>query len=342
MRFFPRPSLVVAAIATVALVAGCASGESTDTASTDAAATGARTAVLAELDPRPVATDPQPALPVTVRSFDGADVTVTDVSRIVVADRSGTLASTVASLGLGDNIVGRSTAIYPAGESIPNVTPGGHGLNAEAILALTPTVVLTDTSIGPLAVQQQLRDAGVPVVFVDPERDLDSVVGDIEFVAEVLGVPEAGTALAARTADEIDQARASVPEDHPEQTVAFLYLRGSAIKMLGGPGSGADALVEAIGGVDAGTLVGLEQQFVPITSEAMIAAAPDTILIMTNSLESVGGPEGLAELPGVAQTPAGRNNSIIDMDDTALLSFGPDTGLVLDALVEAFYPDDAS
>lgn len=330
-------SALLAAIV-VLVLGGC----STDSGGTDAsAAAGARTATVADPDPRPITVDPSPTLPTTVRSVDGADVTVTDVSRIVVADRSGTLAQTVFSLGLGDNVVGRSTSIFPAGEHLANVTPGGHSLNTEAILALNPTVVLTDTSIGPLAVQQQLRDTGVPVVFVDPERSLDTVASGIESVAAALGVPEAGEALVQRTNEEIAAAQAAVPEDHPDFTVAFLYLRGSAIKMLGGPGSGADALIESLGGRDAGTVAGLESQFMPITSEAMIASAPDTILIMTHSLESVGGPEGLAALPGVAQTPAGKNGSIVDMEDSVLLSFGPETGEVLSALVEAFYPSDA-
>ncbi|WP_420751984.1 heme/hemin ABC transporter substrate-binding protein [Rhodococcus sp. O3] len=321
-------------LVTVLAVAGCsATGESGSTP-----ATGARTAVLADRDPRPIAENPVPTLPVTVRSFDGVDVTVTDVSRIVTADRSGTLAQTVFSLGLGANLVGRSTASFPASEHLPNVTPGGHGLNAEAILALNPTVVLTDSSIGPLAVQEQLRSAGIPVVFVDPTRTLDTVASGIEAVAAALGVPEQGAALVQRTEEEIAAASASIPADRPAPTVAFLYLRGSAIKMLGGPGSGADALINALGARDAGTVAGLTAEFTPITSEAMIASAPDVILIMTHSLESVGGPDGLAALPGVEQTPAGKNRSIVDMDDSVLLSFGPDTGKVLAALSDALYP----
>ncbi|MDO1478539.1 heme/hemin ABC transporter substrate-binding protein [Rhodococcus ruber] len=325
-------AFLAAALALVALLVGCS------TAPTGGGGTGARTAVVGDPNPRPIAEAPVPALPVTVRGVDGVDVTVTDASRIVTADRSGTLAQTVFALGLGDRLVGRSTAGFPAVEQVPNVTPGGHGLSTEAILALAPTVVLTDTSVGPLAVQEQLRATGVPVVFVDPRRTLATVGEQIRFVARALGVPAAGEALAQRTDDEIAAARAAVPDDGTPPTVAFLYLRGSAIKMLGGPGSGADALVEALGGRDAGTVAGLTSEFTPITSEAMIASAQDVILIMTESLASVGGPEGLARLPGVAQTPAGRDGTIVDMADSVLLSFGPDTGRVLAALAAALYP----
>ena len=335
-----RLPVALVAILSVLFVAACTAPTTDDPTATDVAP-GPRTAVV-ESQPEPITTDPMPVLPATVRGADGVETTVTDISRIVVADRSGTLAQTVYSLGLGDKLVGRSTPSFPAIDDVPNVTPGGHGLNAEAILASDPTVVLTDTSIGPLAVQEQIRATGVPVVFVDPERTLDTVASDIEAVAAALGVPEAGAALAQRTLDEIAAATDSIPADHPEPTVAFLYLRGSAIKMLGGPGSGADALIAAAGGRDAGILAGLESQFVPITSEAMIASAPDIILVMTHSLDSVGGPDGLAQLPGVAQTPAGKTGTIVDMDDSTLLGFGPQTGKVLAALVEAFYPSGGS
>ena len=75
----------------------------------------------------------------------------------------------------------------------------------------------------------------------------------------------------------------------------------------------------------------------PVTSEAMIAAAPEVFLMMTDGLASIGGEAGLEKLPGVAQTPAGRNKRIVDMADSVLLSFGPNTGLVLKALADAVY-----
>ena len=89
---------------------------------------------------------------------------------------------------------------------LPLVTRNGHELNAEAILALEPTVVLTDTSLGPWNVVLQLREAGVPVVVVDAERSLDNVGVLTEQVADALGVPAAGDALAARLAEQVDGA----------------------------------------------------------------------------------------------------------------------------------------
>ena len=62
----------------------------------------------------------------------------------------------------------------------------------------------------------------------------------------------------------------------------------------------------------------------PVTDEALIAADPDLILVMTDGLASVGGVDGLLESkPALALTGAGKNRRIVDMADGDILSFGP-------------------
>jgi iron complex transport system substrate-binding protein len=286
----------------------------------------------------PVADDVEPALPVTVNSCDGETVVIDDASRILAVDLYGTLAEIVFSLGLGDHVVGRDASTgFPQAADLPLVTPGGHDMNAEAILELDPTVVLTDASVGPPEVQQQLRDAGIPVVFFDDARDLDRIPSQIRAVAGALGVPEAGEQLVERTSGEIADALALAPAGADPLRIAFLYTRGGMVQLLAGPGSGADAMIRAIGAVDVGTDIGLDRPFTQITSEALIEAAPDVIIMMTKGLESIGGVDGMLKLPGVAQTPAGEKLRVVDMADSVLLSFGPRTGRTIEALAHAVY-----
>ncbi|MFQ6396339.1 hemin ABC transporter substrate-binding protein [Nocardia sp. KC 131] len=318
------------------VVAAAACGTGSDV--TGSGRQGPSTAGLADLDPVPIGPEPTPTLPVTVRSFDGSEVTVDSASRIIAADRTGTLAQIVWGLGLGPKLIGRSTgASFPAVRNLPSVTGGSGSLNLESILALRPSVFLTDSTSAAPAVREQLRAAGVTVVYFDPERTMDGVVPQIEAVAAALGVPDRGQALAQRTRDEIATASAAVPKQDKPLTIAFLYLRSSAITMLAGPGSGADALIAALGATDAGEVAGIKEPFVAITSEAMIGAAPDVLLVMTDGLKSVGGIDGLEKVPGIAQTPAGRNRRVVDMSDAVVLSFGPNTGRVIAALSEAVY-----
>lgn len=274
-------------------------------------------------------TAPEPALPVTVQSDDGIEVTVRDVSRVIAVNLSGTLAEIVFSLGLSDRVVGRDVATtFPQAQGLPLVTKA-HDLSAEGVLALEPTLVLTDRSMGPPEALQQLRASGVPVVLVPEAWSLDEIAPRIEAVAAALGVPDAGRALVERTRSEVAEALEQAPERAEPLKVAFLYLRGQAgVYLMGGRGSGADSMIEAIGAVDAGSAIGLER-FRPLTSEGLILAAPDVLVLMDGGLESVGGESGLLRVAGVAQTPAGRDRRFVTMDDGALLSFGPRTGAVV-------------
>ena len=336
-----RPLVAIAALA-VAVLTACAPGAAapggTSGATGDGASPGPRT-IAADPDPvRPLPAPTSQHLPATVTSADGVRVTVTETSRILAVDLYGTFGEIVFSLGLGDRVVGRDIATgFEEAAHLPVVSGSSHALNVESILALDPTVVLTDTSIGPAEVFDQLRAAGVPVVFLDPDRSLGTIDDHVRQVAAALGVPEQGETLVARTEAELDAVRASAPTGEP-LSVAFLYLRGTAgVYMLGGPGSGADALVEAVGATDAGTALGLTSSFTPVTSEGMINAAPDVLLTMSEGLESFGGVDGLLAMPGIGQTPAASTRRGVDAPDTRLLSFGPSTARTVASLAEALY-----
>ncbi len=327
------------ALLAVLLVSGCGGAAATAPAAQPTLALkGPATARIANADVRPV-TATKPVLPVEVRSHDGVSVTVSTVDRIVAVDLYGTLGEIVFSLGLGGNVVGRDSSTgFPSAAAVPVVTAGGHDLNAEAILDLDPTVVLTDSGIGPPEVQQQLRGAGIPVVFFDPARTLDGVPGQIRAVAAALGVPASGEELVRRVDEEVAAAKALAPTGDAAPRIAFLYVRGSAgVYLMAGPGSGADSMIASVGGVDVGTDIGLAKPFVPITSEALLTAAPDVILVLSKGLASVGGVDGLLKLPGVAQTPAGEHRRVVDVDDTDLLSFGPRVGETITALATVLY-----
>ncbi|MDN4475838.1 ABC transporter substrate-binding protein [Demequina sp. SYSU T00192] len=342
---------IVARLAAGALavaLAGCAATASPQPATTSAAASsavGPATAVLADRAVAPVGA-PVPALPVTVVSHERAgdrEVAVADASRIVAVDMSGAIAATVAGLGLGENLVGRDVAAeIPGLEDVPVVTGSGHTLTPEAVLALEPTVVLTDGSIGPSDAVAQLRDAGIPVVYVDNEAGFDGAGELARQVGAALGVPDAGVELADRIAAEVVAATADVAalaSDAGEAPrMAFLYLRGSAgVYYMFGDESGADELIDALGGVDAAADAGITGMQ-PLTDEAMLAADPDVILVMTKGLESVGGIDGLLDArPAIALTAAGRDRRIVSMDDHDILAFGPRSAAIVEALAAAVY-----
>lgn len=359
-----RPILTAAlCVALIAALAGCSPGSTAQSPSPTV--TGDPTIPLADLDfladphsyvgestailaddaiPVPDAAPPQ-QLPVTVTSHDlsgDTEVTVKSTERILTMDISGSIAATVFGLGLGDNVVGRDiSSTFAQAADLPVITSSGHTVNSESILALRPTVLITDGSIGPIDVVLQLREAGIPVVFVDTEPSIDGVGELARQVAAALGAPKAGEVLAASLVsginDTVAQIASIAPSGDPLRMM-FLYLRGgSGIYYLFGSESGADILIDALGGVDVAAEIGLDGMR-PMTDEAMVAANPDLILVMTDGIDSAGGVDGLLEAkPAIALTTAGQNRRFVDMADGEILSFGPRTAEVLDALARAVY-----
>lgn len=297
----------------------------------------------------PVVDRAESTLPVTVTDNQDTEVTITDTSRILALDLNGSLAATVFGLGLGDRVVGRDTSTgFAEAADLPLVTQNGHELSGEGILSLEPTVILTDSSIGPWDVILQLRDSGIPVVVLTPERSLENTADIITAVAEALGVPEEGKLLAERVQQDLERVAEDIasiaPADAADRPrILFLYVRGNAgIYYIFGEGSGTDSLIETLGGVDVATEIGWVGMR-PMTAEALVDADPDLILMMTKGLESVGGVDGLLErIPAVAETRAGQNRRIVDMSDYEILSFGPRSPAVVDALARAIYAPESS
>lgn len=329
----------------VAGLVGCSGPAASDGAGGARGAAGADagapaghvSAQLPPADPEVLVTDPEPQLPVTVDS-EGTPVEVTSVDRILTLDRAGALSRMVWTLGLGDRLVGRDTATdFPGAADLPEVTPGGHTINAETILSLKPDVILADGSIGPSRVLDTVAASGIPVVTVTGERTPDTI-GDLAAdVAEAVGLGSRGEEVGRAIADDLDAASADARARADGRRMMVLYLRGTTVAMIAGPGSGASQLIDRLGGVDAAEGLGLGGAFTPLTPEALVKAAPDTVIVMSKGLESIGGPEGLSSLPGMDQTPAGANGSVLDVPDSELLSFGPDTPRVVTAMADALY-----
>jgi iron complex transport system substrate-binding protein len=311
-------------------------------------ATGPATARIDAAGVTPITTGAQ-QLPVTLLDNQGTEVTITSTDRILALDLYGSLSRVVFELGLGDNVVGRDVSSdFAEVADRPLVTQNGHDLNAEAILGLAPTLILTDSSLGPWDTVLQMRDAGIPVVVVDSKRSIASIPTLVDQVAAAVGLPQRGIELRDRLAASINETIAQItavaPADPADRLrMVFLYVRGQAgVYYMFGEGSGADDLITSLGGIDVALEIGW-QGMRPLTDEGLVAAAPDLVLMMTGGLESVGGVEGLLEhVPALAQTPAGENQRIVDMSDTQILSFGPDTPRTLEALAVAIYAPDST
>jgi iron complex transport system substrate-binding protein len=250
------------------------------------------------------------------------------VSRVVVLANG--VAEIIQSLNAQSIIVGRDiSSTEDSLADIPIVT-SGHQVLPEKVIAQKPDLVLIDASTGPKSAIETIKAAGISIVQTPESWSLKDLPIKVRAVGRAIGAQ----AQADELVKQINQSlNTSKVKNSPR--VAFLYLRGtSSVYLIGGAGSGTDSLLSAIGAVDVGAQT-LDRPFNTLTAESLAALNPDVILVMSKGLESVGGIAGLLKLPGVAQTRAGKNSAVIDVDDSLLLSFGPRTPSLVDALVKA-------
>lgn len=308
---------------------------------------GPSSALLGDVTIDPITESPPVSLPATVTSNElsgDLEVTIEKADRVLALDMSGSLAATLWALGVGDRLVGRDiSTTFPGVEGLPVVTGSGHAISPEAVLELRPDLLITDGTIGPLDVVLQLREAGITVVFVREQPGLAAPAAMARSVSDIFGMPEIGNALAEQIDAELQGVLTTIAENVPEDPDAqlrmvFLYIRGAnGIYYLFGQESGAGELIEGLGGIDIATEVGWTG-LRPMTDEALIQANPDLILVMSDGLDSVGGAEDLVRLkPAIGLTGAGEKLRFVDMDDSQVLSFGPRTPAVMDALARAIY-----
>jgi len=91
---------------------------------------------------------------------------------------------------------------------------------------------------------------------------------------------------------------------------------------VGGRGTAPDAMLRAAGLANAaGDVAG----FKPMGPEAIVAAAPEALLMMPEHAEQAGGFDAVLEGPGLSLTPAGRDRHAITMEGALLMRFGPRT-----------------
>lgn len=254
--------------------------------------------------------------------------TTFSVSRVVVLANG--VAEIMNSLNARSILIGRDiSSTEEALADIPIVT-SGHQVLSEQVIALKPDLVIVDASTGPKSAIDQIKAAGINVVQTPESWTLADISSKVAAVASAIGARQQGDLLNRAIAAEIQTS--TLPS---KPRIAFLYLRGtSSIYLMGGPGSGADSLISAIGAVDVGAQ-SLEYPFNTMTAEALATLNPNVIIVMTKGLQSVGGLPGLLKLPGVAQTQAGKSGAIIDVDDSLLLSFGPRTPSLVTSLADS-------
>ena len=244
-------------------------------------------------------------------------------SRIVSI--GGSITEIVYALGEEDRLIARDqTSIYPdAAKKLPDV---GYirQLSPEGVLSVNPDLVIALEGYGPPEARQVIDAAGVPIAVIPEAYDGAGIVAKIEATAKALGAETKGEKLATKVQADLDAAAdAAAAVETPAKVLFVLALRDGRI-MAAGAHSHAQSIIEMAGAENA--LSGFDG-YKPVTDEAVLAAAPDVILLMDRGINENHDTQdaALLALPAVSATPAGKNKALIRMDGQYLLGFGPRT-----------------
>ncbi|HET9672759.1 MAG TPA: helical backbone metal receptor [Actinomycetota bacterium] len=252
--------------------------------------------------------------PVTITDDDGVRVTIeAEPQRIVTFAPS--MTEIVFALGLGDRLVGVSGPFDdfpPEATGIEEV--GGAGdfgvdPNVEKVVSLQPDLFLTIP--GGDQWKQRLRDLGVPVVTLHAD-DLEDLVGDVERIGELAGVPEEGAAVAADIDAAIEDAVGSA-----DQVSCFFEVYYPPLTTVG-PGTFIFDVLETAGCLP--VTDDATSDYPEWSIEELIADDP---VIYVATPESAKSERAIATRPGFGQLSAIREGHVLLIDGDLITRAGP-------------------
>lgn len=279
------------------------------------------------------------AAPLLILALAGAsaraDEIPTDAKRIVSI--GGTVTEIIYALGDDARIVAvDSTSTYPASAADKPDVGYIRQLSAEGVLSQKPDLIIAEAGAGPADAMAILKASGIPIVTIPTPPEAGAIAGKIRAVGAAVGKDDAANKLAAEVDAALKTLEARVsalPE--PKKRVLFALSLANGRVMAAGTDTSADAIIRLAGGVNAASGI---SGYKPLSDEAVIAAAPEVVLVMDNPAMHLTAEQAFA-LPSLQSSPAGKARAFIAMDGLYLLGLGPRTPRAALDLAAKLYPD---
>lgn len=245
------------------------------------------------------------------------------------------ITETLFALGVGERVVGVSTYCdYPP--QAARIDKVGTFLqpNVERILAKRPDLVIAVPSPGNRAPVESLRELGLEVLIVNPER-IGEILDAIRRIAAAVGVAEEGARLVARIEGELGAVEARVAGAPPVRT---LLLVGRAPFIAAGAGTYQDELITRGGGVN--VAAGSGGAWPNLSLEFVVAQAPQVIVDASmGSEEAADRAASLAFWNDFPTIPAVRDGRVHGYRAYELLRPGPRVAETLATVARFLHPE---
>jgi iron complex transport system substrate-binding protein len=249
----------------------------------------------------------------------------------------GAVTEIVFALGHGGDVVATDTTSDFPGELTAALPKVGYlrALASEGILSLKPDIVLADHDAGPPDVLRQITEIGIDLRQFPERPGADGVAAKIAFIGRALQDEAAADDLAAAFATDLAAIRAAVAALEKRPSVLFLLNAGATGLRGAGSGTSAHEMIALAGGRNA---FGAAEGYQSVSPEAALAADPDFILMMRQSIDDMGGVEAVRRLPILAHLRASAEGRILGLPGSYLLGFGPRTAHAARDLAALLHP----
>lgn len=244
-----------------------------------------------------------------------------DTSRIVSI--GGAVTEIIHALGALDHIVAvDTTSQFPeAARQKPKV---GYmrALSPEGVLSMKPSLIVAIEGSGPADALKVLKAASVPLIMVPNDYTIKGVIEKIRTIAKIVDRTQQGEQLIAKVKADFDALQKQLARPGTPKRVMFALSIQNGRILAAGNNTSAAAMIKMAG---AKNVFSGFRGYKPVSDEAIIAAAPDAIVVMTRGGGGHINRKQVLALPAIKRTPIGANKRVIAMNGLYLLSFGPRT-----------------
>ncbi|MGD9805760.1 MAG: hemin ABC transporter substrate-binding protein [Hyphomicrobiaceae bacterium] len=240
------------------------------------------------------------------------------------------------ALGLQDSIVAVDTTSMSPPEALKDKPNVGYmrALSAEGVLSTGATTIVANAQAGPPEVVSALKTANLRFLSLPGNESPHNVAEKILAIGKAFGRDAQAKVLADSVEaglKEVDERRKKIKT--PVRAIFVLGVN-SGRATVGGAETTADIMMQLAGATNAADFKGYK----PLTSEALLAIAPEVVITMRRE-GATDNKTLMASLPGYKESPAGKNDRLIEMDAHYLLGFGPRTHKAALDLMGKLYPD---
>ena len=213
------------------------------------------------------------------------------------------------------------TSNYPEEASLLPSIGYVRALSAEGILSLNPSIVIGEDDMGPPEVIEQIKGSKLDIIKIEENHSITGILDKVNCVAAIIGKKKNARKLIEENLEpQIHQLKSTYSNNLPK--ILFILGIQAGSPLVAGKGVSADGFIKMIGGTNSMTDF---EGWKPASTESILKAAPEVILISNRGLSGLGTIEDLRNHPTIKFTPAAKNNKIFAMDGMRMLGFGPRT-----------------